>query len=876
MKKHFIITFVLTMLMSMAGANALAYDIAVENADGVTIYYNYINDGKELEVTNSFTPAYHEYNYDYAGDLVIPEYVEYNGNTYSVTSIGFEAFVRLKGLNSVCIPSSVTRIESQAFIDCSNLTTVNIPNSVTYIGMNTFSGTAWFNNQPDGIVYAGNFAYRYKGEMPPGTELEIKEGTIGICGNAFLNCSNLESVNIPQSVTYIGDCAFEGCGNLASVIIPNSVTLIGYSAFAKCESLTTITIPKSDILLRAGVFRGCTGLLSVTILSDNIYSEDIYNNTYYVNYDNLTSVFEGCFNIKEVTFDCKNVVQLFKGNTNLKEVTLTESVITIGYDAFNGCSGIISLSIPNNVTTIEYKAFSGCSGLASISIPQSVTSIGSSAFENCSGLTSIAYLCNIDMPFVDIFRGCPNIKEATFNCKIVHSFFKGLSSLEKVTMLDDVTTIGIEAFMNCSSLSSLFIPNGVVSIGASAFEGCSGLRTLSIPSTVNTIDKKAFDDCSGITDIYCYAEDVPETYYNAFYGTPMDNLTLYVPANAVEEYKASAVWGRFKTIVPLENPPVSGDTPTTDDTSFTDDGIIYAVKDDGTLEVTGLEAGTTMVDILSDVTINGKTYQVTSIGERAFEGRSDIEYLSIPWSVTSIGEYAFIDCGSNIKVNIADPESWCQMELGNEHSSPLSSAGRVLVHDIETTSIDIPVGVTSIGNLTFYQCHCITSLNIPGTVRSIGSSAFEDCTGLTSLSLSEGLEIIGGSAFQGCTGLQTLTIPSTVNAIYINALAGCKAITDVYCFAENVPDTHTDAFDATPTEKSTLHVPANAVEAYRKLWPWSDFKEIVAIEQESPDAIQALKQTEDCNGGYYDLTGRKVYQPQKGLYIRNGKKVMIK
>jgi hypothetical protein len=158
-------------------------------------------------------------------------------------------------------------------------------------------------------------------------------------------------------------------------------------------------------------------------------------------------------------------------------------------------------------------------------------------------------------------------------------------------------------------------------------------------------------------------------------------------------------------------------------------------------------------------------------------------------------------------------------------------------------------------------------------VRNIGSSAFEDCTGLTSLTLSEGLQTIGGSAFQGCTGLQTLSIPSTVNTIYLNAFADCKGIRDVYCYAGNVPNTDSDAFDSTPTEKSTLHVPAKAINKYKSTWPWSDFEEIVTLDE--PDGIFGVKQLDD-SGCYYDLRGSKVYQPQKGLYIKKGKKVIVK
>ena len=227
-------------------------------------------------------------------------------------------------------------------------------------------------------------------------------------------------------------------------------------------------------------------------------------------------------------------------------------------------------------------------------------------------------------------------------------------------------------------------------------------------------------------------------------------------------------------------------------------------------------------------------------------------------------------------VNIAEPEAWCKMEIGNEHSSPLSHAKKVLVYDMETDQIDIPEGVTSIGKYTFYQCQCIKSLNIPATVTSIGSSAFEGCTGLTSLTLSEGMESIGGSAFEGCTGLKNLVIPSTVNTISVNAFRNCKGITDVYCYAENVPNTDENAFNWTPIEKSTLHVPANAIEAYKATWPWSDFKEIVAINGNDPDGISKVKQ-DNCESSYYDLYGRRIHQPQqKGLYIRNGKKIVVK
>ena len=136
--KQISLSILLTLLMSMAGIKAYAYDIAVENADGVTIYYNYYNEGKELQVTFLSSEIFYQKN-AYVGNVVIPEEVTYMNRTRKVTSIGSDAF-KYSSLTSVTIPNSVTSIGSYAFESCYSLTSVNIPNSVTSIGDGAFQG----------------------------------------------------------------------------------------------------------------------------------------------------------------------------------------------------------------------------------------------------------------------------------------------------------------------------------------------------------------------------------------------------------------------------------------------------------------------------------------------------------------------------------------------------------------------------------------------------------------------------------------------------------------------------------------------------------------------------------------------------------------
>ncbi|MCL1930952.1 MAG: leucine-rich repeat domain-containing protein [Treponema sp.] len=160
-----------------------------------------------------------------ANDMMIKDIVEVIKNAGKYVSLDLSG-------------SPLTKIE-EAFRDCTPLAGITIPDSITNIWSSAFLGTAWFNNQPDGVVYVGKAALGYKGTMPANTSINIKDGTKVIASSAFWDLGSLTSVTIPNSVTSIGDMAFSGTG-LTSVTIPNSVTSIGMFAFS-CNNLTSVT-----------------------------------------------------------------------------------------------------------------------------------------------------------------------------------------------------------------------------------------------------------------------------------------------------------------------------------------------------------------------------------------------------------------------------------------------------------------------------------------------------------------------------------------------------------------------------------------------------------------------------------------------------------
>ncbi len=251
-----------------ASLSASAYDF---RSDGLC--YNILS---EEDRTVELTYYSKNNNGHYvSGNIEIPRKLIHKSKTYTVTSIGENAFVHCYSLISVTIPNSVTSIGNDAFFDCTSLTSVTIPNSITSIGYGAFSSCTSLTSVtiPNSVTEIGGYAFSRCTSLD---NINVDSGNAkyssidGILYNkdatSLICCPGAKtSATIPNSVTEIGDGAFSSCINLTSVTIPNSVTEIGEGAFSGCSSLTTVTIPNSVTSIASSAFSECSSLTSVTI-----------------------------------------------------------------------------------------------------------------------------------------------------------------------------------------------------------------------------------------------------------------------------------------------------------------------------------------------------------------------------------------------------------------------------------------------------------------------------------------------------------------------------------------------------------------------------------------------------------------------------------
>ena len=387
----------------------------------------------------------------YIGSVLVSAKETISG-TYSVksgtTRIGYNVFSGCSRLTGVVIPDGIVTIGQYAFLDCTSLSSITLPEEVEEIGQGAFENTAYCNDESN---WEGKVLYIGQALICADTSLSgiytVKDGTTCIGEHAFVACTGLTGVILPESLVYLGAYAFSCCSNLTDVTLSAGITRIGHFAFNRCSTLTNITIPDSVTSIGISAFNECSKLTRISI-PDGVQSIE-------------RSTFSACY--------------------ELSNVTIGKGVTLIDEEAFYYCQKLISIIIPGTVKSIGDRAFFECELLTAVTILDGVTSIGKSAFYHCENLVSLK-----------IADSVIHIESGAFNW---------CSKLKNVTIPSNVKSIEPFTFKDCGIID-ITIPDRVTSIGYSAFDSCFHLTGVTIPATVTSIEESAFSRCSELAEVH--------------------------------------------------------------------------------------------------------------------------------------------------------------------------------------------------------------------------------------------------------------------------------------------------------------------------------------------------------------------------------------
>ena len=727
-------------------------------------------------------------NPTYSGDITIPAIVKYNDVKYNVEGINSYAFQYCANLNSVTISEGVSYIFDYAFEHCPNLTSITIPNSVTYIGYQALHQTGWYENQPDGVIYAGKVAYAYKGTMTQDTSIVLKDGIVNIT-----------------------DKAFEDCANLVSIKMPSGLLAIGSSAFHNCSKLDTISIPKS--------------------------------------------------------------------------------VKSIGVEAFDG--------------TAWYNA-----------LPDGVIYAGPMLYGRKGG---------------DVLGDTLVVQD---RIRIINrQSLSRQSKVKAVILPESIEEIGVEAFYHCENLDSIYIPNNLRIINPYAFAECVKLKSLNLSICLTHIGDGAFDRCDNLTKITTQALYPPYLAEDAFSSTVYTNAVLYVPKESINSYKNADGWKQFSNIEAIGGNAVG----------FMVDGVRYEAVDDTSVVVMPLGDPIVTpgnprysgdISIPAKVTYNEVEYRVVGISSYAFSQCPSLNSITISEGIEYISDYAIADCQDLTSISI--PNSVISVGLAVFYNTPWYNNlpdGIVYTGSVAYTfkgtiqqdsSIVIKEGTVSIGHFAFQSLQNLVSVKFPSTLTTIGLDAFFGCIKLDSVSIPEsvtriyrgafdltgwdmslpegpiyfgsmlyaikgynplegsftvkdGTKIVNTLSFIWQTSLKAVIFPESLEIIDERAFNYCDSLTEITSIATVPPTLIKNAFTTTVYENAILYVPAESVNSYKVAEGWKNFRNIVPIGTTGVTKPEA----NNVVAGYYDLSGKRIEEPQKGLNIikyTNGqtKKLIIK
>ena len=627
-------------------------------------------------------------------------------------------------------------------------------------------GDGMFYDDSVNFVIENGVLKKYNGWQ---TFVEIPDTVTAIGDEAFKNNTSMVSVSIPDSVKSIGDSAFYGCTSLLGVVIPDSVEKIASYAFQKCSKLASVYLPVNEkfTVIRQLMFHSCTSLKKIVIpdnvtdIEGNAFAEctELSSVTLSKNLKTMRwKVFRNDNKLTEIEIpksleECRYGVNsasidggAFEGCANLKTVTFEEGTTEIAEGLFAGCTGIEQITIPDTVTVIESGAFGGCINLTGIQIPDSVTEIQGHAFGYCS-------------------------------------------SLKTVKLSENLEGIGLYAFENCNVLKSIEIPDSVTAIDGNAFAECTELSSVTLSKNLKTMRWKVFRNDNKLTEI-----EIPKSLEECRYSVN----------------SASIDGGPFEGCANLKTITFEEGTTEIAEGLFAGCTGIEQIKIPNT--VTVIESGAFGGCInLKEIDVPNS---VTEIQRSAFEYCSSLRTAKLSENLKSIGMYSFNNCTSLTEVHLSDilkeipasTFSGCKKLTTINFPSTLTTIGDSAFYGCESLPEAIlPSGVEKIESNAFKNCKSLKKAVVPDTVSSIGSSAFYGCEALTDITLGSKLKKIDSQTFYGCTALPSIVIPYNVTTIGDSAFVNCTKLTQI-TVPRNTTSIESNAFSY--PRKMTMYGPS--------------------------------------------------------------------
>ncbi|MCQ2303286.1 MAG: leucine-rich repeat domain-containing protein, partial [Bacteroidales bacterium] len=779
-----------------------------------------------------------------AHDFTIPHTVTKDDWTYSVTSIGNDAFrgcTNLTGL--LTIPNSVTSIGDGAFWSCGNLTgTLTIPNSVTSIGNNAFRFCNGFTGSliiPNSVKSIGEYAFS-ECEGFNGS-LTIGNSVISIGNYAFYGCSSFTgSLTIGNSVTSIGNYAFYGCSSFTgSLTIPNSVTRIGEYAFEGCFNFTgSLTIPNSVISIEKGAFYNCPGFNGTLTIGSSVTSigKDAFASSEFLNViakpTTPPNLGDGAFPAsvpQSITVPCdseKEYEEMWSSYASIiTEGFVYDLTVASANPNFGSASITQSATCENDaqVTAIPSTGYIFTSWTengeeVSTENPYTFTQgsdrnlVAKFVMQNydfsasCSSGQTLYYrIIDVQQHLVsivapksdDVYGWDENDKPAGDDITLPNTITHNGSSYT-------VTAISDYAFYGCDSLAgTLTIGSSVTSIGKYAFASSKFLYIIAKPTTPPALGVDVYDT-SELLHILVPCD------YEEDYTIMWSSYNTYIAKDFVYDLTVASANPNFGSVDVTQRATCDNDAqaevtatpePNCIFTSWTENGVEVSTENPYTF-TQGNDR-----NLVANFTDQYDFTAICATGQKLYYKIIDTQQRWVSIVAPKSGNMDGWDGYTKPAGDITLPATVTH----NDISYTVAAIGNCAFYGCDglTGSLDIPNPVTSVGNHTFENCSGMEgTLTFGNSIKSIGQDAFKKCNFTGKLVLPESLEHIGIAAFLDCSSFTgTLTIPNSVTIINDNAFQKCSGFTGSLTIGNSVTSIGNSAFYKCSGFTGTLTIP---------------------------------------------------------------------